>query len=104
MLLDYVQPVNIPEANYREYVDVIGGSVGYRFPSGFRISLEGELMRRDASTNPGRSYDTVRFYTVISTKPLPLVATSSVWLACTIPAMTCSPRILGNHVTRRPPG
>jgi hypothetical protein len=48
---------------------VIGASVGYRFPGGFRISLEGELMRRSASSDPSREYETLRFYTVIS-RPL----------------------------------
>jgi hypothetical protein len=66
VLLDYVQPLTATDAAYREYVDVFGGTVGYRFPGGFRISLQGELMRRRASTDPSRSYHTLRFYTVIS--------------------------------------
>jgi hypothetical protein len=70
VLLDYVQPVTLPGPTYREYIDVFGGTVGYRFPGGFRISLEGELMRRSASSAPGREYNTVRFYTVISSKAL----------------------------------
>jgi hypothetical protein len=64
--LDYVQSVLVPGAEYREHVDFYGGSVGYRFPGGFRIGLQGELMRRRASTDPSRAYDTVRLYTVIS--------------------------------------
>jgi hypothetical protein len=64
--LDYVQSVFVQADPYREHVDFIGGSVGYRFPGGFRIGLQGELMRRRASTDPSRAYDTVRLYTVIS--------------------------------------
>jgi hypothetical protein len=64
--LDYVQSVLAPGDQYREHVDLFGGSVGYRFPGGFRLSLQGELMRRRASTDPSRAYDTVRLYTVIS--------------------------------------
>jgi hypothetical protein len=70
VLLDYVQSLIDPGTPYREYVDVFGGSVGYRFPNGFRISLQGELMRRSASIDPARSYETLRFYTVISTRAL----------------------------------
>jgi hypothetical protein len=70
VLLDYVQPVTLPGPTYKEYIDVFGGTVGFRFPGGFRISLEGELMRRSASSAPGREYNTVRFYTVISSKAL----------------------------------
>lgn len=65
--LDYVQSVLLaPGDQYREHVDFYGGGVGYRFPGGFRIGLQGELMRRRASTDPSRAYDTVRLYTVIS--------------------------------------
>ena len=64
--LDYVQSVLVQSDQYREHVDLFGGSVGYRFPGGFRIGLQGELMRRRASTNASRAYDTVRLYTVIS--------------------------------------
>jgi hypothetical protein len=64
--LDYVQSPLTPADQYQEHVDLFGGNVGYRFPGGFRISLQGELMRRRASTDPGRAYDTVRLYTVIS--------------------------------------
>jgi hypothetical protein len=64
--LDYAQSVFELADQYREHVDFYGGSVGYRFPGGFRIGLQGELMRRRASTNPSRAYDTVRLYTVIS--------------------------------------
>jgi hypothetical protein len=64
--LDYVQSLLAPGAEYREHVDFYGGSVGYRFPGGFRLGLQGELMRRRASTDPRRAYDTVRLYTVIS--------------------------------------
>jgi hypothetical protein len=70
VLLDYVQSLIAPGDKYREYVDVFGGTVGFKFPGGFRISLEGELMRRSASTAPSRSYETLRFYTVISTRAL----------------------------------
>ena len=55
-------PVDLHDLN----VDFYGGSVGYRFPGGFRLGLQGELMRRRASTDPRRAYDTVRLYTVIS--------------------------------------
>jgi hypothetical protein len=68
--LDYVQSLIAPNETYREYIDVFGGTVGFRFPGGFRISLEGELMRRRASTAPTRSYETLRFYTVISSRAL----------------------------------
>jgi putative beta-barrel porin BBP2 len=64
--LDYVQSMLEPGAQYREHVDFYGGGVGYRFPGGFRIGLQGELMRRRASNDPSRAYDTLRFYTVIS--------------------------------------
>jgi hypothetical protein len=64
--LDYVQSPLAPGDRYQEHVDLFGGSLGYRFPGGFRITLQGELMRRRASTDPGRAYDTVRLYTVIS--------------------------------------
>jgi hypothetical protein len=70
VLLDYVQPLIVTGDRYREYIDVFGGTVGFRFPGGFRISLEGELMRRSASIAPNRSYQTVRFYTVISSRAL----------------------------------
>jgi hypothetical protein len=64
--LDYVKSLLEPGDQYREYVDFYGGGVGYRFPGGFRIGLQGELMRRRASSDPSRAYDTLRFYTVIS--------------------------------------
>jgi hypothetical protein len=68
--LDYVQSLLTPGESYNEYIHVFGGTVGFRFPGGFRISLEGELQRRRASTNPNRSYETMRFYTVISSRAL----------------------------------
>jgi hypothetical protein len=70
VLLDYVQSLIALGDPYREYIDVFGGTVGFRFPGGFRISLEGELMRRRASVAPIRSYETLRFYTVISSRAL----------------------------------
>jgi hypothetical protein len=70
VLLDYVQSLVAVGDPYREYVDTYGGTVGFKFPGGFRVSLEGELMRRSASIAPGRSYETLRFYTVISTRSL----------------------------------
>jgi hypothetical protein len=69
VLLDYVQPLVVSGPEYHEYIDVFGGSVGYRLPNGFRISLQGELMRRRASIDARRSYETLRFYTMFS-RPL----------------------------------
>ena len=57
VLLDYVQPLTAPGFVYREYVDVFGGTVGYRFPGGFRISLRG---RADAPPRQHRSEPLVR--------------------------------------------
>jgi hypothetical protein len=65
--LDYTRSIIETSPAYSETVNVLGGSFGYRFPGGFRLAIEVESQRRRASTNaPGRAYNTLRTYTVIS--------------------------------------
>jgi hypothetical protein len=65
--LDYARSSIETSPAYSETVDVVGGSFGYRFPGGFRLALEVESQRRRSSSHaPGRAYNTLRTYTVIS--------------------------------------
>jgi hypothetical protein len=66
--LDYVSPLGSVDAPHGEHVDVVGGSFGIRLPSGWRVSLQADAIRRRAGDDLARSYDTTRITTIISPK------------------------------------
>lgn len=66
ILLDYVRSLDEPGSVYREYVDLPGVSLGVKLPGGWRVSVQAELLRRRASNDPSRAYDTTRIYTMFT--------------------------------------
>ncbi len=64
---DYVQPLTEPaDQTYKERMDVVGGSIGYRLPSGYRISVNVESQRRRTNGDASRVYDNIRIFTAIT--------------------------------------
>jgi hypothetical protein len=67
MWFDYVQPLNELVGNqYRERIDFVGASIGYRLPSGYRISVNIENQRRRTNGDASRLYDNIRIFTAIT--------------------------------------
>jgi len=65
--LNYVQPLTEPAGRtYQERIDLVGGSIGYRLPSGYRISVNIDSARRRTNGDLSRLYDSIRVYTAIT--------------------------------------
>ena len=64
--LEYVRLLDaLDPGGYHERVTILGGSIGYRTPSGLQITFHVDSRRRRTSTDVTRNFDSLRFYTAI---------------------------------------